>query len=286
MKLSLKDIKSRLKPVPVPSNPTNPLSTYPDFPSNSYLPSLLPYQVEEGLWYIPNYISSELEARISEEILTQPENKWVPLRGRRLQNWGGVVTSSGLADPVSLPSWLQIFSTRLQNEGIFPLRPNHVLVNDYLPGEGIMPHTDGPAYYPKVAIVSLGSRTAFQFWSLRRVPQMTLLVEPRSLLVFSEAFYTEYLHGIEAKREDQLLTDDCGGVYTDTGGLLSLVKNAEPGNNRGCGETEYQCPRCLGNLQHIGDNVRGRRISMTIRVVPSLDTSKSTSSPPGFTAIY
>lgn len=35
--------------------------------------------------------------------------------------------------------------------------PNHVLVNEYRPGEGIMPHEDGPAYYPMVATVSLGA---------------------------------------------------------------------------------------------------------------------------------
>lgn len=35
--------------------------------------------------------------------------------------------------------------------------PNHVLVNEYQPGEGIMPHEDGPAYYPMVATVSLGA---------------------------------------------------------------------------------------------------------------------------------
>lgn len=35
--------------------------------------------------------------------------------------------------------------------------PNHVLVNEYRPGEGIMSHEDGPAYYPMVATVSLGA---------------------------------------------------------------------------------------------------------------------------------
>jgi len=34
--------------------------------------------------------------------------------------------------------------------------PNHVLINEYRPGEGIMPHEDGDAYWPCVATVSLG----------------------------------------------------------------------------------------------------------------------------------
>lgn len=32
-------------------------------------------------------------------------------------------------------------------------RPNHVLVNAYQPGQGIMPHEDGPLYHPAVAIL-------------------------------------------------------------------------------------------------------------------------------------
>ena len=32
--------------------------------------------------------------------------------------------------------------------------PNHVLVNEYLPGQGIMPHTDGPLFHPTIATVN------------------------------------------------------------------------------------------------------------------------------------
>ena len=32
--------------------------------------------------------------------------------------------------------------------------PNHVLVNEYLPGQGIMPHTDGPLFHPTIATVT------------------------------------------------------------------------------------------------------------------------------------
>lgn len=35
-------------------------------------------------------------------------------------------------------------------------QPNHVLINEYNPGEGIMPHEDGDAYARIVATVSLG----------------------------------------------------------------------------------------------------------------------------------
>ena len=61
--------------------------------------------------------------------------------GRRLQNHGGVVHQKGLI-PAPLPSWLQPLVGRLGallgQELYGGGAPNHVLVNAYAPGEGIM----------------------------------------------------------------------------------------------------------------------------------------------------
>ena len=40
---------------------------------------------------------------------------------------------------------------------------NHILINDYPPGIGIMPHSDGPAYLPKVIVISLASYAIIRF---------------------------------------------------------------------------------------------------------------------------
>lgn len=61
------------------------------------------------------------------------------LSGRRLQNHGGIVHTKGLI-PSPLPRWLQGLADRLHAD--IPLfgdkAPNHVLINSYHPGEGIM----------------------------------------------------------------------------------------------------------------------------------------------------
>ena len=41
--------------------------------------------------------------------------------------------------------------------------PNHVLLNAYMPGQGIMAHQDGPLYHPGACIVSLSSPTVLHF---------------------------------------------------------------------------------------------------------------------------
>lgn len=61
---------------------------------------------------------------------------------------------------MSLPEWLSNpLSSRFDSLGIFKDSPhgraNHCLINEYLPGQGIMPHEDGAAYHPVVATVSL-----------------------------------------------------------------------------------------------------------------------------------
>ena len=69
-------------------------------------------------------------------------------------------------------SWLQALAARLaQDTHAFGAEqlPNHVLVNAYLPGQGIMPHQDGPLYYPGVCIISLGCPSVVRFTRKRTI---------------------------------------------------------------------------------------------------------------------
>eukprot|EP00536_Pseudo-nitzschia_multiseries_P006537 jgi/Psemu1/304234/fgenesh1_kg.140_\ len=53
----------------------------------------------------------------------------------------------------------------LVKQRIFPSSspPNHVLLNEYQPGQGILPHTDGPLYQDCTATLSLGSDVVIEF---------------------------------------------------------------------------------------------------------------------------
>ena len=83
--------------------------------------------------------------------------------------------------------------------------PNHCLINEYLPGQGIHAHEDGDAYYPVVATVSLGSHIVLDIKpkvnntigeSIERARGWRVLQEPRSLLITTGTLYTDCLHGI------------------------------------------------------------------------------------------
>ena len=68
-----------------------------------------------------------------------------------------------------LPSWLSGVTARLDAMGVFEGHAaNHVLINEYEPGQGIHAHTDGPFYTPVVANITLGSHTVLDLFRQRR----------------------------------------------------------------------------------------------------------------------
>nr|XP_045011389.1 alpha-ketoglutarate-dependent dioxygenase alkB homolog 6 isoform X2 [Jaculus jaculus] len=146
------------------------------------IPALEPFRVEQAppvIYYIPDFISKEEEEYLLRQVFNAPKPKWTQLSGRKLQNWGGLPHPRGMV-PERLPPWLQRCVDKVSDLSLFGGLPaNHVLVNQYLPGEGIMPRP------PPQPITSL-------------------LLEPCSLLVLRGAAYTRHLHGIAAARVDEL----------------------------------------------------------------------------------
>eukprot|EP00775_Hariotina_reticulata_P014173 gene14173-14314_t len=121
-----------------------------------------------NLYYISEYITPAEEAQILKEVHAS-QAKWVHLSGRRLQNHGGLVHSNGLI-PAALPRWLDGLTQRVHRDlQLFDQAPNHVLINSYQPGCGIMAHQDGPLYHPAVCILSTGSPAVLRFW--RKQPE-------------------------------------------------------------------------------------------------------------------
>ena len=85
-----------------------------------------------------------------------------------------------------------------------------MLVNEYIPGQGIFPHEDGGAYYSVVATVSLGSSIVLDVYDKgfdidrKRldVPRFRIIQEPRSILITTEDMYKTHLHGISETDAD------------------------------------------------------------------------------------
>ena len=94
-------------------------------------------------------------------------------------------------------------------------RPNQCLMNEYAPSDtsGIGWHNDGPLFQPCVAIVSLGAPTVLRFrpdpaaaaaptfgdastTTTTTASSYSVVLRPRSLVVFASDAYTVWQHGI------------------------------------------------------------------------------------------
>lgn len=117
-------------------------------------------------------------------------------------------------------------------------------MNEYLPGQGILPHEDGDAYYPVVATVSLGAAIVLDVYGKGpgtcRDPEWRILQERRSLLITAGEMYTDHLHGIRGVDVDEEVGEE---------GVINWVLVGDKEKFRD------------------GKNVRGTRVSLTFRDV-------------------
>ena len=128
-----------------------------------------------------------------------------------------------------LPPPLQQLGDLLVAKGIFPPSqpPNHILVNEYHPGQGILPHTDGPAYMAQTATLSIGNSSVLLKFAPRlhtneigRIAVETceevLLEGNGSLVVFGNDAYSDYTHGIDVDTHTETASIKCVNAPSGT----------------------------------------------------------------------
>jgi alkylated DNA repair protein alkB homolog 6 len=160
-----------------------------------------------SLYYIQSIIDEETENVLIDRI--QSIGTWVKLSGRQLQQWGSLPPIYGSnQDPIPFPTYLQTLVDTLRNNlTIFQenMNPNNILINQYEANEGIIHHTDGPAYKNYVVILSLESDCIMTFKPNLKSSEigiksqsdvLSVYLERRSLLIFTDDLYTHFLHGI------------------------------------------------------------------------------------------
>lgn len=169
----------------------------------------------KNIYYVPNAIGNGTELHLMESVAfagSRHINAWIQLKNRRLQSWGKSVTGVVEGDE-KLPGWLQDIASALVDTDIFKDTdlPDHVLINEYCAGDGILHHTDGPLYRDTVAILSLGSPCLMTFKKKLESHDIgsgdmsdvfSVLLQPRSLLVFADSVYSHFMHGIDCGMSD------------------------------------------------------------------------------------
>lgn len=163
-------------------------------------------QIISGLSYVPEFISKDTSSHLLERIDTET---WSNELKRRVQHYGyrydykarSISTEDRLGP---LPSWLDQFISRHLHSSNFTERPDQIIVNEYLPGQGISAHIDCvPCFGDTIASLSLASATIMVFTDLFGHKE-ELYLQPGSLLVLTRDARSKWRHAIPARKSDMV----------------------------------------------------------------------------------
>lgn len=133
---------------------------------------------------------------------------WAEDLKRRVQHYGyrydyrrRSVDGSAALGP--LPGWADRFAVRLLQDGITSHKPDQLIVNEYLPGQGIAPHIDcEPCFGDTLCSLSLGAPCVMLLTHVETGRQEPILLEPCSLLILQGEARYAWKHGIPARKAD------------------------------------------------------------------------------------
>ncbi|WP_203217626.1 alpha-ketoglutarate-dependent dioxygenase AlkB [Nocardia arthritidis] len=129
---------------------------------------------------------------------------WSSELRRRVQHFGhrydyGRRSVSAREPAPPLPGWARELAERLE----WDVAPDQVIVNEYLPGQGISPHIDCvPCFGPVVATLSLGSACTMDFLDPDGASRVPIRLAPGSLCEMTRAARYRWRHTIPARKTD------------------------------------------------------------------------------------
>jgi alkylated DNA repair dioxygenase AlkB len=156
-----------------------------------------------GLFLYPNFIDEAKEAQLLNEIDSQT---WIVDYLRRLQYYGYRNELDKPYDliqfPVAMPPLIEQLSKEIVVQGIVLLQPDQVIINEYVPGEGIKPHKDRAYYENQICGVNLGSSCIMRFIRGANLEVIDVEVPRRSLYVMQDDARKKWKHGIPPRKKD------------------------------------------------------------------------------------
>ncbi len=152
-----------------------------------------------------NFLSKQEQA----EILSQVDKQeWILDLKRRVQHYGykydyrrrSIDLSMSLGP---LPDWLKSLQSFVSKVSDIKGDFDQVIVNEYLPGQGIAHHVDcEPCFGELIVTLSLGSSCIFELVNLKNKEKLEYFLEPGDLVSMSRESRYEWKHGIPARKSD------------------------------------------------------------------------------------
>ena len=158
-----------------------------------------------GLYYSPGFLDDDEQHDAVKHI---DANQWRKDLGRRVQHYGWrydyrsrTITSDMYLGP--LPGWITKIAECLCNETeLFDRIPDQVIVNEYIPGQGIALHADKDCFGATVATISLGDDWEMKFRPVKGSSDedKSIMLQRGSALILTDDARFQWMHGIDKRK--------------------------------------------------------------------------------------
>lgn len=162
-----------------------------------------------GLELVDEFVTAEQERWLLERVDQAHAADWLGDLQRRVQHYGYKYDYKARRIDASmrlggLPDWLCALGARLVQGGIFAAPPDQVIVNEYVPGQGISAHVDCvPCFEDVIASLTLGSGCVMQFSHPVGARKVPVYLRPRSLVVMRGEARYDWRHAIPGRKTDE-----------------------------------------------------------------------------------
>lgn len=161
--------------------------------------------------YRENFIDKEMEKHLIKNI---DEGEWSKELERRVQHYGYKYDYRAKKIDLSmkvgeLPIWSIPIVEGLLEEDIFEYPPDQLIVNEYLPGQGIAPHVDCvPCFQDTIVSLSLRSDCTMDFTETKSKKNVPVFLKQRSIVVLKGESRYLWTHAITKRKKDILINRD------------------------------------------------------------------------------
>lgn len=174
-----------------------------------------------GLIYVSNFIDTKEVKSFIDLINAQT---WLSDIKRRVQHYGYKYDYKARNIDYSmfigrLPNWMILLANRLYEKKYINAIPDQVIVNEYLPGQGIANHIDcEPCFGDTIISISLGCSCVMDFINIETKEKIEIMLESGSMVALRGDARYKWSHGIAQRKSDNF-----NGVKTDRQLRLSMT---------------------------------------------------------------
>jgi alkylated DNA repair dioxygenase AlkB len=150
-----------------------------------------------------------LHIRGQEELVAFIDSSaWSNELKRRVQHFGyyynyKIRRISSNMEIAPIPEWGRTLIQKIYTSGVATLKFNQLIINEYLPGQGIAPHIDCiPCFDNEIVSISLGSSCLMTFSNKKQEEKFDVMLEPGDLLLIKDEARYQWHHQIKPRKID------------------------------------------------------------------------------------